>query len=506
MKINYVSFACLVLWVTSATVGQNHEISVQADSCERRFSSDHAKQDLELLVACLNKLHPALDRHRPMKEVESDFQHLVSLTDSKTEISETELVQLTSKLVAKIGCSHTSVRPGAKATEKCLTSKTLLPLGVEVLNARLLVFHDLSEEQQVGENVELISINGKSCSEIVAVMNQNKSLDGLMTAGRPRKTLKPFLWGYRWAFGPAEEFELVIRSGTRQRTITVNAIDYATRQNRRSKRYPDFDPNENAVSLKIRGNGISVLRVASFYKDGGNGSWFKDKFADIIQEIQRAKTKDLIIDVRDNPGGWDESPADLFAHIANKPFKTYRKLSHSAKTIPKGCQIDLDMEDFSEYSKPPSESIERVKEEGGIGDLLNHYTSTHPLNGATWELPDMRYEGRVWILINRYSGSSGSEFPGYVKFHQRGVLIGEETGGGYAGCNAGILPEITLPNSGIRVRIPLIRYDMGFEMPKEDASRGVRPDVIVQPKLNDLNNKTDATMTRALKLIDDARR
>ena len=56
------------------------------------------------------------------------------------------------------------------------------------------------------------------------------------------------------------------------------------------------------------------------------------------------------------------------------------------------------------------------------------------------------------------------------------TLIGEETGGGYYGNSAMMIPNIKLPNSGLQCRLPLYRLVMDKTRPK---GNGIMPDIFV---------------------------
>jgi hypothetical protein len=58
------------------------------------------------------------------------------------------------------------------------------------------------------------------------------------------------------------------------------------------------------------------------------------------------------------------------------------------------------------------------------------------------------------------------------------VLVGEETGGGAYGNNGIFIPIATLPNTNIRIRMPLYRV-VFYKHRNEEKGRGIVPDVII---------------------------
>jgi hypothetical protein len=70
------------------------------------------------------------------------------------------------------------------------------------------------------------------------------------------------------------------------------------------------------------------------------------------------------------------------------------------------------------------------------------------------------FEGDVYVLTNGRSFSATGEFTSVAHYHGVARFAGEEGGAGYYGNTSGFVPTLTLPNTGIRVGIPMVRYTM----------------------------------------------
>ena len=77
--------------------------------------------------------------------------------------------------------------------------------------------------------------------------------------------------------------------------------------------------------------------------------------------------------------------------------------------------------------------------------------------------------------------------------------MGEETGGGWHGNNGVLIPEIRLPNTRLRLRLPLYRLVQFNHVPKNGT--GVLPDVYVGPNYQALVEKRDRKMEVVKELI-----
>ena len=88
-----------------------------------------------------------------------------------------------------------------------------------------------------------------------------------------------------------------------------------------------------------------------------------------------------------------------------------------------------------------------------------------------------------------------------MHYHNRAMFIGEECGAGYYGNTSGIMPTLTLPNTKLRVRIPMVRYVMavsGYPYP----DRGIIPDYPFQRTIEDYLHDNDTELEFVLNLIN----
>jgi C-terminal processing protease CtpA/Prc len=88
----------------------------------------------------------------------------------------------------------------------------------------------------------------------------------------------------------------------------------------------------------------------------------------------------------------------------------------------------------------------------------------------------------------------------YLKFKQRAVFIGEETGGAIEGCNAGITPYYKLPNTKIKVRIPAFRIIN--DVSPQITGRGILPDYPITYSIKDILARRDLELIKVKELIE----
>jgi hypothetical protein len=111
------------------------------------------------------------------------------------------------------------------------------------------------------------------------------------------------------------------------------------------------------------------------------------------------------------------------------------------------------------------------------------------------------YAGKIYVLINGGCFSTASECISMIHSNADAVFIGEESGGGYYGNNSGMVPEMTLPNTKIRIAIPLMKYVMAVK-DYQFKDHGLFPNYEVIPKIADKINGNDPELELAKKLIN----
>jgi C-terminal processing protease CtpA/Prc len=112
---------------------------------------------------------------------------------------------------------------------------------------------------------------------------------------------------------------------------------------------------------------------------------------------------------------------------------------------------------------------------------------------------DPVFAGDVIILIDGGSFSATGEFTSVVHHLGRATFVGEEGAAGYYGNTSGVGARLTLPHTALRVRIPFERYSCAVSG-YEPRDRGLIPDHVVTPTIEDLLAERDPALDLALEL------
>ena len=103
------------------------------------------------------------------------------------------------------------------------------------------------------------------------------------------------------------------------------------------------------------------------------------------------------------------------------------------------------------------------------------------------------------MLINGPTFSASTLFCNAVKGQSNVTIVGEEAGGGWHGNNGIMIPDITLPVTKLKVRLPFFRIVQYNHVPKD--GRGVVPDIYIGPSLEALKKNEDKKMMVVKEMI-----
>ena len=108
------------------------------------------------------------------------------------------------------------------------------------------------------------------------------------------------------------------------------------------------------------------------------------------------------------------------------------------------------------------------------------------------------FDGTTYILTGGNTFSAATLFSKALVDQPNVIVVGEETGGGAYGNSAWLIPDITLPNTKVRFRLPLFRLVIDKNATK---GRGVMPEVEAGPSVNAIRRNEDYKMSKVLEMI-----
>ena len=343
---------------------------------------------------------------------------------------------------------------------------------------------------------ELLSIDNRPVSEIIQRMLAFVPHDAHIETARYRRLESTGFFGMLLSllYGRRSSYTIAYKEfgSLDEKIINVASIKATELDSIFAGRYPGAQKERPPIQLEYKED-IAILTVRTFSSGAyrsvkiGYPAFLKNAF----QELEEKNTRHLIVDLRDNGGGDDAYGKLLFQHLIDRPFQYYAHLRMNRSEF-----SFLEHTDVSpEQSKHLADRLKKNDE--GTYDLL-----LHPNLGEQKPIPPV-FKGKVYVLINGNSFSGTGECTSLMHYHKVAIFFGEECGAGYYGNTSGFMTHLTLPNTKIRVRIPMLRYTMAVSGYPKD--RGIIPEYPVTPDIEDLVDKKDTVMQFTLDLIRKSR-
>lgn len=253
-------------------------------------------------------------------------------------------------------------------------------------------------------------------------------------------------------------------------------------------------PDRPERELRLREDGIAYLRPGPFYDSNPEATdpWDPRDFVSFVDEsferILAAKPRALLIDLRDNPGGDSSFSDPLVAWFADRPFRFYSRFTVRSSEAARKANLAR-IAQASERGSPVSELYERLYAQHPPGSFFEvDFPAVPPRAGK-------RFEGPVYLLINRHSYSNAVTVAALAQDFGFARILGEETSD--LASTYGAMEQFTLPATGIVVGFPKARI---IRPNGDESARGVVPDVAIASPVGP--GGWEAVLAAATQIID----
>ncbi len=492
-----------------------------------KITSKHAPQelrkDLEIVQNSLENNHPGVYWYINKKDLDFKFDSLKnSLNDSLTPL---QFYREIAHVVAAVKCGHTRIAyPGIslnkfqKDSVKKAGLKPLSQLYYFVDSNRIFVESVNKIELKIPlKGAEIIAIDGNSASEIIKKAQSLFTSDGYNKTFYKRVIERSFDAYYYLNYGKRDSSKLTLKradstyyyvlktikpvkeekKSLKPEEVSKNKI--ANKKNKKIKRenfYKGVDDfGKPLLDLKYDSvlNSTAIITVKSFSFDHSNfNKFFKESF----KELKDKDIQHLILDLRNNGGGNLMACNRLFRYLYDQPHKFNGKayMNHS-------FFHSIKYEDTKPVLKATKIITLPISLITGI--FLTHKDSIGkygflPTTALKKPLENV-FKKDLIVLINGYSFSATSLLSANLQEVKRGIFVGQESGGGYNQCTAGSIPFLNLPNTGLKLRLPLKVIQITNK--RELYGRGVFPEYEVKESFEDVLVKRDVMIEKAKSLI-----
>jgi C-terminal processing protease CtpA/Prc len=462
---------------------------------QKKYSTQQLQQDYTLLRNVLEKKHPSLYWYTSKDSMDMYFdKYYSSIKDSMTE------QQFGWKIIApltdKIHCGHTSFGR-SKAYNNWAADKSFpsFPLFMKCWNDTMVVTNNMNRRDSVLKKGTLItSVNGLKNKELTKIMFGYITEDGYANNVNYIRLSSNFPYYHRNIFGVSKMYAVTYldKTGTEQR-INIPVFEFGKDSIRKKNAVKKVEPGKKETrQKKLQGlrsltvdtaNNTAIVTINAF-SSGSLRRFYRQTFG----YIKKTGINNVVLDIRSNGGGRIRLSTLLTKYVSRVNFKV-------ADT---SFAVTKSLRPYSKYIK------------GSFINNLGLFFLTKKNNDGRyhfghWERKMYRpktanhYAGKLYVLINGNTFSASALFCNAVKGQPGIVLAGEETGGGWHGNDGILIPDIILPNTHLKVRLPLFRLVQYHHVPKD--GRGIQPDIYIGTNYDALLKGIDYKMQVVMEMI-----
>lgn len=469
---------------------------------EEPIPSVKLKQDVDFANKKLQKFHPNLYWYITKNQLDYKFDSLKQTI--KQPLKPSEFYLKLAPIIADVREGHLRLVPlekklTKKETKKLKNQKGLLSRFNYVIQDNHLYIKDNAEN--VGNlkiGTELLKINDVPVAEILNKYRPLVTSDGYNTTYQKYSLARRFNTYFTLEYGILDSAKieaklkdsietLVLKRETKTKTEKKKEKqDQKLTQEKKTKGYNPITKSFNRnLQFLAKDSSVAYIKIKSF-----SGTYSKKFYKETFATLKKAKTKYLIIDIRDNLGGSLAEINNLYTYFAKEKFKFIKDIEVSSRTSILSTDY---LSNFPTLTKPLGVisyplymmfSVISTKKKDGKFYIKDLFPSKKPKSNA--------YKGETYVLINGSSFSASSVISAKLKADHLATLVGEETGGANDGTVAGIYTTQKLPNSKMKLPIGLFLIQPNIEF--SNTMKGVTPNVEIIPTLEEVLQKKDVQL------------
>ncbi|MEO0606708.1 MAG: S41 family peptidase [Pseudomonadota bacterium] len=464
---------------------------------QRTLTPEQIASDIALAEEVYERIHPGYTRFTSAETLRGAWQSLLDEAEADQGMTLGDFYVEANRVLAQIRCDHTKAELPDELAELRKSEPVYLPLRWEMIDGRGFVTVP-GDETGLQRGDELLAIDGQSLSDRADMIRPLIPYDGQTEWVRDVQIAQ----SYEFRGGGLDHFGALLFDTRPTAKLTIKRADAAPIDLRVTRiTHPEWRALgagqtgaanfKDAIRFDRIGEKAAYLAVDTFvnYRTPVDPDALYDP---IFQSLKDEGRDTLIVDLRRNGGGSTDASLGLAAHLMLE--KAAFKKDVRVKTLNMdGLEEHLWTWDRSAMNPNP---LGFKKNEDGTYSIRKMVSDE--LKQMTPD--DTHFDGRLILLTSRNNSSGSTHLLAFIKDQNPDVvLIGERTGGNAEGATAGILFTLTLPESGIKMRVPAMQSFMnisGFE-----RGFGISPDIEAPMTIEAFLAGEDPALEKALALI-----
>jgi hypothetical protein len=400
------NFLSIIVFLSCSLLTEAQNISIK-DSI---LTKHNTKIEKEKLIEDFNQLLETLEEHPSQFEFISkdSYEKLVNIQRNKLKDSMTvkEFYQVTSPIVASLGCLHTRIVD----TRFFRTPyKYWLPLIVWFENEKMYATNNCVENIEMNPGSEIIEINGISSSEILKTLKSTISADAFNESFYRGDLNINFLYYYHTYFGFDSEYKIVFKPYNSEKIFITSFLI-----NEPAPNYKVEINNKPRLGIVMnKENKTAIIKIKNFnYFPRGrqNIDFFKEEIDTYMKKIKDENISKVAFDLRGNRGGNPECTKHILSYIINKEVNFYES---------------------NDLNKSRNRPITvKPKTTNNISDIKTYMLTDGRCASATGQMLAVVKHNELAMIIGEETGATYSTHPGRgataLKYTKLGLQIGTE--------------------------------------------------------------------------------
>lgn len=460
----------LLFTAFSRSEAQDQRTKMNHVPADAVLTPEQVMRDLELAEEAFSRVHPGYTRYASEQEMAAAWAGIKDAAKDASGMPLGDFYLAVNGALTTIRCDHTKAELPRSIRAQRKGQPLYLPMRWEWIEGRALV-ETTGGDSAVQRGDEILTIDGRDIGEMVQAVSQYIPVDGYTDWSRRSGISQSleFMGGGVDHFGallwdvPAQA-ELKVRSPDgKERAITLDRVSFADWSKMGRKSEANF---KDAVTYKTLADGVGYLSVDTFvnYREPIKP---KKIFQPLFKQMRDQGVETLVLDLRLNGGGSGDAQYELLANLIDRPYKPMKEMR--AKTLDlDGIRPYLWTWDSRALDPNP---LGFSKNEDGTYALRRFVSS----DLKTVKPAKFAFDGRLIVLTSDTNSSGSTNLSAWLKELDRAVLVGERTGGSAEGVTAGLQFTLTLPESGVRLRLPF--FFMRNNVSEFQKGMGLTPDI-----------------------------
>lgn len=455
---------------------------------DRPIYPEKLHEDLEVLRITLHEAHPDPYRFVSAAGLDRAFaqvQDAVAVPMAAAEFRDALL-----PVFHALGDPRCGAPPVPRTNGQA--NAAMIPLQVCVAEGAIYVDQELKGFRSLPPGARISSINGHSAGSIIQKLNAQVVAEGANTTLRHAIIGRDFPQLFHRYVDPAGTFLVRYTNGggteEEQRVAGLTQAEMnLSRQNQKRSALPwghERILDGRAFWLTLRSLDKDTLAAAGQRPDR--------YLEGLLKELRTTKAEVLVVDVRGTNGRDLAMAETVFATFADMPFRAVKEMTTRSMAPPTHYG----------HAEPVPDHYAMLRtrfQDDGSGTA-----SLKPTDASLQLAPPVKspFTGKVYVVCDGLTRDAGAALVMLVKRNARGRVIGEEVGTNAASFTGGKDLRLSLPNSGVRVEVPLVRFVPDGE-PAGAADHGEKPHYPLVQRPGDTARGRDTVRESVLQLLNE---